>query len=167
MRVQEFVIEMRQGPWRTIRSFFPRHWPDFVIHDMLASNYDKFQRINTAKDLQTLKTYIADVLDWLPVREWKLETRELSYASFDSSTQSKIMARVGQTYKSKVPRDQERFAAQANIIKQTGRPNPEPIVCVQRPRVDGLELIEGWHRTIQNINNFPNGWRQQVWVGYI
>lgn len=167
MRAQEFVSEMRQGPRQLIRDLFPAHWPDFVVNDLLVSSHSKFQRINTAKDLLTAKVWVADVLKWLPVKQWRLETRNLSYASFNGDTQSKILARTGQTYQSRVPRDRERFDAQVQLIKKTGAPNPEPIICVQRPGVDGLELVEGWHRTIQNITNFPNGWRQQVWVGYI
>jgi hypothetical protein len=87
--------------------------------------------------------------------------------AFDSMTQRKILAREGGLLNPmKVPRDAERHATQAQRIQQTGTPSQEPIIAIQRAGVDGLELVEGWHRTIQNIRAFPNGYRGRVWIGY-
>jgi len=156
---EDTINEIQGGLWRLMRSMVPRHWPDYVVKDLLY-NID----LDPKKKIELVKFTLKD----LPVRQWKLETRNLGFHSFDSETQRKILAREGGTLNPyAVPRDAERHQAQASIISRTGSPNQEPIIVVQRPGVDGLELLEGWHRTIQNIRAFPHGYRARAWVGYL
>jgi hypothetical protein len=92
---------------------------------------------------------------------------DLTLESFTEATQQKILARQGGSRNPmNVPRDAERHAVQAQKIQQTGAVSQEPIITVQRPEVQGLELVEGWHRTIQNLKAFPNGYKGRVWIGY-
>lgn len=161
MRAKEFLSELQAGAWRTIRAMVPRHWPDYVVKDWI------YTRLSAESHIPDKKEFVKWILKEYPVRQWRLEPRELGYHSFDSATQKKLLDRMNQTIQHfTVPRDDERHEIQANLIKQTGQANQEPIIVVQRPGVDGVELLEGWHRTIQNIKAFPNGWRGQVWVGY-
>jgi hypothetical protein len=159
MRAQEFLLEYQQGLVKVLQGWFP-DWPDYVIRDML---YPAVKGLNQDE----IEDYAMDVAENYPVNTWRLQTLNLGFHSFDSETQRKILAREGGTRNPMaVPRDAERHNVQAQQIQQTGAPSQEPIIVIQRPGVDGLELVEGWHRTIQNLRAFPNGYRARAWVGY-
>jgi hypothetical protein len=114
-----------------------------------------------------MEAYFLDIADEYPVYNWELRTLNLRLDSFDENTQAKIQERKGGSQNPmKVHRDAERHATQAQQIQKTGVASPEPIIVIQRPDVRGLELVEGWHRTIQNIVAFPNGYRGRAWIGY-
>jgi hypothetical protein len=153
------ITETRQGYLKYIQSWFP-DWPDYVIRDWLYSG---------AKGLEPseMEAYFLDIADEYPVYRWELRTLNLRLDSFDENTQAKILERQGGSQNPmKVHRDAERHATQAQQIQKTGVASPEPIIVIQRPDVRGLELVEGWHRTIQNIVAFPNGYRGRAWIGY-
>jgi len=42
--------------------------------------------------------------------------------------------------------------------------NPEPIIVAKLS--NGYDLIEGWHRTIQHLQAYPEGYTASAWVGY-
>lgn len=166
MRAIEFtesiINEYRGGSWREIRKWVPQHWPDYVVKDWL------YNRISDKIGLDDKKSYIEFILSTYPVKQWKLETRKFGIHSFEEFTQRKILMRAGGTTNvDKVPRDKERHEIQQQRIQRTGEASQEPIICLQRPGVDGLELIEGWHRTVQNIKAFPDGYTGRAWIGYI
>jgi hypothetical protein len=60
-----------------------------------------------------------------------------------------------------VPRDAERHAQQSQMIQQKGV-NAEPIIVAKLS--NGYDLIEGWHRTIQHLKAFPQGYTGPAWV---
>jgi hypothetical protein len=62
-----------------------------------------------------------------------------------------------------VPRDAERHAHQLKMIQQKGV-SEEPIIVAKLS--NGYDLIEGWHRTIQHLKEFPQGYTAPAWVGY-
>lgn len=159
MRAQEFLVEYRQSLLQYIQGWFP-DWPDYVVRDWLYP---------AVKDLSQseIEGFAQDIAEEYPVYEWQLETMDLTLESFTEATQQKILARQGgSSNPMNVPRDAERHAVQAQKIQQTGAVSQEPIITVQRPEVQGLELVEGWHRTIQNLKAFPNGYKGRVWIGY-
>ena len=159
MRAQEFLVEYRQSLLQYIQGWFP-DWPDYVVRDWLYP---------AVKDLSQseIEDFAQDIAEEYPVYEWQLETMDLTLESFTEATQQKILARQGGSRNPmNVPRDAERHAVQAQKIQQTGAVSQEPIITVQRPEVQGLELVEGWHRTIQNLKAFPNGYKGRVWIGY-
>ena len=41
----------------------------------------------------------------------------------------------------------------------------EPIILFKRRY--GYELVEGWHRTMQNLKAYPQGYKGLAWVGYL
>jgi hypothetical protein len=62
-----------------------------------------------------------------------------------------------------VPNDIERHNTQKELILKQGLPK-EPILLVKIN--DKYELLEGWHRTIQLLNMFPEGYvYPNVYVG--
>lgn len=162
MRATEFVTEYQKKVWRPIRSMVPAHWPDYVVKDWL------YTKMSDQTQMADKEQFVKWVLEKYPVRQWRLESRDFGYHSFNSETQKRLLDRMGQTIQHfTVPRDDERHEIQANLIRQTGQANQEPVIVIQRPGVNGVELVEGWHRTIQNLKAFPNGWQGRAWVGYI
>lgn len=158
MRAQE-LFEYRRAYYQYVKSWFP-DWPDYVIQDWL---YPGAKGLSQSE----LESYFIDLADAYPVYRWELKILNLTLDSFDANTQAKILARKGGSQNPmNVPRDADRHATQAQKIQQTGAPSQEPIIVMQRPGVKGLELVEGWHRTIQNIKAFPNGYRGRAWIGY-
>lgn len=162
MRAKEFLSELQAGAWRAIRAMVPRHWPDYVVKDWL------YTRMSAETQITDKRKFVEWVLEKYPVRQWRLETLDLGYHSFDAHTQKLITLRAtrsGGAEHLMVPRDDERHQTQAELIKQRGQASQEPIIVIARK--DGYELLEGWHRTVQNAKAFPNGWRGKAWVGYL
>ena len=159
MRADEFLIEYRRSLVQYIQSWFP-DWPDYVIRDWL---YPAVKGLSQSE----IEDFANDIAEEYPVHHWELRALNLKLSSFDAPTQRRIMARHGGSKNPfDIPRDAERHATQAQQIQQTGEPSAEPIIVIQRPGVRGLELMEGWHRTIQNLKAFPDGYRGQAWIGY-
>ena len=158
MRASEFIIEYRRSLIQYIQSWFP-DWPDYVVRDWLYP---------AVKDLSQseIEGFATDIAEEYPVHSWELRTLNLRLESFTQGTQQRILSRQGgASNPMKVPRDSERHAVQAQQIAKTGSVSQEPIIVIQRPDVEGLELVEGWHRTIQNLKAFPDGYRGRAWVG--
>jgi hypothetical protein len=61
-----------------------------------------------------------------------------------------------------VPRDTERHATQAQLIKQQGGVRKEPVIMIKTSQ--GYNLLEGWHRTIQHFNLYPDGYVGPAWI---
>jgi hypothetical protein len=100
-----------------------------------------------------------------PVEDWRLETFDITLDIFTPKTQELIRKREGGSKNPLgVPRDTERHAAQAAMIQQKGV-SKEPIIVFKTPQ--GYDLVEGWHRTIQNLQAYPTGYRGPAWVGYL
>jgi hypothetical protein len=159
MRADEFLIEYRRSLLQYIQGWFP-DWPDYVIRDWLYPS---------VKDLSQseIEGFATDIAEEYPVHSWKLQTLDLRLESFTQETQQRILSREGgASNPMKVPRDSERHAVQAQKIKHTGAVSSEPIIVIQRAGVKGLELVEGWHRTIQNLKAFPDGYHGRAWIGY-
>jgi hypothetical protein len=62
-----------------------------------------------------------------------------------------------------VPKDAERHAQQLKMIQQQGV-RTEPIIVAKLN--NGYDLIEGWHRTIQHLQQYPEGYTGPAWVAY-
>jgi hypothetical protein len=153
------VTETRRGYLEYLQNRLP-DWPDYVIRDWV---YPAAKGLNQS-EMEALFDGIAK--DY-PVRRWELKTLDLDLNSFDLSTRNMILAREGGARDPMgVPRDAERHATQAQKIQQAGAPSQEPIIVIRRSGVDELELVEGWHRTIQNLRAFPKGYRARAWIGY-
>ena len=43
-------------------------------------------------------------------------------------------------------------------------PSKEPIILINNG--NQYELLEGWHRTIQSLEMWPEGYEQIAWIGY-
>ena len=159
MRIKELLVEYQGGAWRLIRDMVPKHWPDYVVKDWL------YGKIPDSMELEDKKYHIQHLLQEYPVRQWRLEKLPITLDIFTSATQQQIRKREGGSKNpNQVPRDAERHAAQAAKIQQQGV-SGEPIIVIKMP--DGYALVEGWHRTIQNLQVYPQGYTGPAWVGYL
>ena len=147
--VKEKVVEVRQGMMNYIKQQLPQT-PDYILRDLVYP---------ASKDGRT------DLIDHIKNYDWKLvKDMRVTMDMFDADTQRKLNDRKGGSQNPLgVPRDAERHDTQKQLIMQRGLPT-EPIIMT----INGnkYELWEGWHRTIQLLQMFPQGFKYpQVYVG--
>ena len=83
----------------------------------------------------------------------------------DAETIKKLKEREGGSKNPyQVQNDEERHKKQLELIKKQGLPK-EPIILFKSG--SKYELVEGWHRTIQNFVAHPEGYVGPAWVGYL
>ena len=156
MRARDFVVEVRAGMMQYLKQQFPT-WPDYVVNDLLYKN------IKGMTNQQEIEEWLLGIKKDYGQLRWQLQQLPIKLDIFDADTQSKIKQRAGGAQNPHgVPNDAERHATQATMIKQQGV-SKEPIIVIKTPQ--GYELLEGWHRTIQHLQAFPNGYRGPAWVG--
>jgi hypothetical protein len=150
MRLNELLNEKRsQAVMQYLSGLFP-NMPEYVLRDLVYKNYKN--------DLKGAKEMVPN----FGKLQWSKETLTITTDIFDEFTRKKLAARDGGSANpDQVPNDAERHDTQQKLI-QTG-PAKEPIIL--RASTDGYELIEGWHRTIQSLQQWPDGYKQTAWVG--
>lgn len=164
------IVELRKGVFRWYKERLPG-WPEYVIKDMLYVRIPSDNRNASGEvdwRIQHLSTRYgyndpADI-------KWRLETISVTLDAFEPNTRETLEGRLGKHGKEKekelsggIPKDAERHQTQASLASDRGAPSPEPILAVRLP--DGsLELLEGWHRTIQSLTKWPEGYKQRAYV---
>ena len=123
--------------------------PKYVYQDFLYANY--------GDDIPT------EIESEFGNLNWECKTLTITLEIFDRFTQNRLKERKGgELNPYDVPNDAERHETQRKLLENG--PSKEPIiVCLKS---DGYELIEGWHRTIQSMVKWPEGYEQIAWVGY-
>lgn len=156
MRANEFITEERKGLYNYYKQQFPT-WPDYVVRDFAVKN------AKTMKTADQHKEWIAMAKKEFDNYTWQLhKDLPLSLDRFDANTQRKIADRQGgQANPYRVHNDAERHELQKQMIQQRGV-SPEPIILRSTP--GGYDAIEGWHRTIQHLNAYPQGYKGPAWV---
>jgi hypothetical protein len=152
-----YLNEHRKGLYNFIKNKFPT-WPEYVLKDFL---YSQAKHIQNQEELK----------DWLDRNQrdfgqvkWRLEKLPITIDIFTPKTQRMIKQREGGSSNPfQVPRDAERHAQQLKMIQQQGV-RTEPIIVAKLN--NGYDLIEGWHRTIQHLQQFPEGYTGPAWVAY-
>lgn len=150
------IIERREGLLDYLKQQFP-NWPNYVVKDFLYAN---------AKNLSSREEiiqWIADIKKEMGHISWQLEKIPLTLDAFTPETQNRLLKRKGGTANPfSVPNDSQRHQIQAQLISQKGV-SSEPIIVIKTNA--GYDLIEGWHRTIQHLRLYPNGFKGIAWVG--
>ena len=168
MRATEFIVEglaegslneYRDQLWTWVQSKFPRtQWPEYVQRDFL---YAKAKGNKNQKDLED---FLDEIQRDFGNCKWKLTNIPITLDIFTPKTQRMIQSREGGSSNPfQVPKDAERHAQQSQMIQQKGV-SAEPIIVAKLS--NGYDLIEGWHRTIQHLKEFPQGYTAPAWVGY-
>jgi hypothetical protein len=168
MRATEFIVEgvtegklneIRDQLWTWVQSKFPRtQWPEYVQRDFL------YQQAKGIRNQAELDDFLKRNRNDFGKVQWRLEKLPITMDIFTPKTQRMILSREGGSSNPfQVPRDAERHSQQLKMIQQKGV-SEEPIIVAKLS--NGYDLIEGWHRTIQHLKEFPQGYTAPAWVGY-
>ena len=142
----------------TTLQYFQKQMPDvpeYIVRDLVYKSYK-----NDPKGAYRL-------IDFVNQREWKLVTLPITTKGFpwDNRTQALLQSRAGgKSPGFRIPNDDARHEQQKKML--AAGPSQEPIIVAQT-LLGKLELIEGWHRTIQSLELWPEGYEQPAWVGFI
>ena len=149
--------EYRDQLWTWVQSKFPRtQWPEYVQRDFL---YAKAKGNKNQKDLED---FLDEIQRDFGNCKWTLTKIPITLDIFTPKTQRMIQSREGGSSNPfQVPKDAERHALQSQMIQQKGV-SAEPIIVAKL--ANGYDLIEGWHRTIQHLKAFPQGYTGPAWV---
>lgn len=158
--VGESLHEARKPIMDILRRELPG-WPDYVIKDML------YIKISTPGDLESKLAHVRSLAK--EVKSWKLHRGMfLTFDMLDSETQHRM--KVKREFGRKVPTDwplsqeKERNVNAERIVKAKDMGNLPPIIMVKNS--GGLDLWEGWHRTMAAFRLFPRGFKVNAWIGY-
>lgn len=114
--------------------------PDYVLKEVYNGSKDKMGRLPQFESM--LKEFNQ--------RKWKLETIDLSWSNLNGITKNNMRRRkLGLLNPDGVPEDAERLERQVKTQSGTGK--NEPMIFLQTQ--GGLELIEGFHRTMAILLN--------------
>jgi len=161
------ITELRDGVFNLIKSkteeIDGEPWPDYIIKDML---YGTFKNDSHHRSVEFLEEIIEGIVNDYPNRKWELDTIEIKMSIFDEFTKKQLKERKPKDGVSanpnKVPKDKERHYKQKELIQAKG-PSKEPIILIKTHN-GKYNLLEGWHRTIQTLDTFPNGYEQNAWI---
>ena len=155
MRAQEFVIEARNSLFAFVKQQFPT-WPDYVLKDFL------YAQAKGIRDQAELDDFLKRNKQDFGNCTWTLTKLPIKFDIFTPKTRRMLASREGGSSNPfQVPRDAERHAQQSQMIQQKGV-SAEPIIVAKLS--NGYDLIEGWHRTIQHLKAFPQGYTGPAWV---
>jgi hypothetical protein len=155
--VAEGVTEARNSLFAFVKQQFPT-WPDYVLKDFL------YAQAKGIRNQAELDDFLKRNRNDFGKVQWRLEKLPITMDIFTPKTQREIASREGgSSNPMQVPRDAERHALQSQMIQQKGV-SAEPIIVAKLS--NGYDLIEGWHRTIQHLKEFPQGYTAPAWVGY-
>jgi hypothetical protein len=158
MRAQEFLVELRDRMYEYLKSVLPT-WPDYVLKDWIYQGFGRYNE-NPKRRLLTMLNDEGLSRD----TQWQLvPNMQFTMDMFNPGTQKLLIDRKGGTANPMgVPRDTERHATQAQLIKQQGGVRKEPVIMIKTSQ--GYNLLEGWHRTIQHFNLYPDGYVGPAWI---
>ena len=156
MRARDFITEVPQGVMNILRDELPG-WPDYVIKDMV------YNKIKSPGDLEMKLDHVRELAQ--EAESWRLVQRmPLTFNMLDPDTQNRMKQRkFGDLNPFKIPRDRERFEHALELVKTKGMENLPPVIFRQTP--NGLELWEGWHRTMAAFRLHPKMFRVNAWIG--
>jgi len=153
--VAEGLTETRNSLFAFVKQQFPT-WPDYVLKDFL------YPQAKGIRDQDELDDFLKRNKQDFGNCKWTLTKLPITFDIFTPKTQRMLASREGGSSNPfQVPRDAERHAQQLKMIQQTGV-SAEPIIVAKLP--NGYDLIEGWHRTIQHLQVYPNGYTAPAWV---
>ena len=153
--VAEGLSEARNSLFTFVKQQFPT-WPDYVLKDFL------YQQAKGIRDQAELDDFLKRNKQDFGNCKWTLTKLPITFDIFTPKTQRMLASREGGSSNPfQVPRDAERHAQQSQMIQQKGV-SAEPIIVAKLS--NGYDLIEGWHRTIQHLKAFPQGYTGPAWV---
>ena len=158
MRANEIITEVQRGVMDILRDELPG-WPDYVLKDMVIA------KIRTPDDLMMKLEHVRELATMAD--QWRLVQRmPLTFDMLDPTTRyrMKIKRDFGNKNPFMIPNDRERFEQALELVKAKGMENLPPIIMLKTAK--GLELWEGWHRTMAAFRLHPEGFLVNAWIGY-
>ena len=153
--VAEGLSEARNSLFAFVKQQFPT-WPDYVLKDFL------YAQAKGIRDQAELDDFLKRNKQDFGNCKWTLTKLPITFDIFTPKTQRMLASREGGSSNPfQVPKDAERHAQQSQMIQQKGV-STEPIIVAKLS--NGYDLIEGWHRTIQHLKAFPQGYTGPAWV---
>lgn len=150
MRATDFITELRGSTLDYFVKQYP-NVPAYVVQDFIYKNY----KDNPASMDDEMGLWLNDL-------KWSKQKLPITLEFFDQDTQRLLKSRMDGLRLEFVKNDDERHATQIKLLKQRGV-SEEPIIVT---KTDGeYELQEGFHRTIQSLLLWPEGYEQNAWVG--
>ena len=139
-------------------------WPEYVLKDWLYAFTKRSyfpEKGETPEHYKNIvKTIIKDFLDYPGKGKWEYRVLDVSIDIFYPSTQESLKKKVEGLIYPDVPKDEERHNTQQSQLDKVGV-SPEPIIVLQRK--EGIELLEGWHRTTSALKKYGT-YKQNAWV---
>ena len=157
MRLKEFVTESRDGVMRLLKSELPT-WPEYVIKDMVYTGLENEK--DMAEKIEHIRQLGAAVSFWKFYSKMPITFDMLSK---DTQYQMRVKRCFGAKNPYRVPNDKARNTLADTIVKNKGMENLPPVIMIKQ--ADGLELWEGWHRTMAAFRLQPEGFRINAWIG--
>lgn len=156
MRARELITEVPQGVMNILRDELPG-WPDYVIKDMV------YKKISSPQDLDMKLDHVRELAQ--EVSSWRLvQNMPLTFNMLDPDTQNRMKLRkFGDANPFKIPNDRERFEHALELVRTKGMENLPPVIF--RQTANGLDLWEGWHRTLAAFRLHPKMFRVNAWIG--
>ena len=156
MRTRELITEVPQGVMNILRDELPG-WPDYVIKDMV------YKKISSPQDLDMKLDHVRELAQ--EVSSWRLvQNMPLTFSMLDPDTQNRMKLRkFGDANPFKIPNDRERFEHALEFVRTKGMENLPPVIF--RQTANGLDLWEGWHRTLAAFRLHPKMFRVNAWIG--
>ena len=170
------INEVQSKMMQYMQSLVPK-WPPYVVSDLLYKGFSPSQKrsTNNPRELAVFLQEMAQSYGYATPQQmqWKLQELTITKDIFDDETLRRMQERgMGQSNPYGVPDDAQRHQGAAARMQQnpnvrvrgySGASGGEPILLV-RWRSGKHELLEGWHRTIQMLLNFPEGYQQQAYL---
>lgn len=150
----------RNGLIQVMQRILPS-WPEYVIKDWIAQPYKKDTDIKNLR-FNILKHVLREGLT--PYTTWLYDDKLVFKTElFTDWTRDKLSAGwIG----SRNPQlldlnDDLRYSTQLRLIKENGISRQPVIVIMTGGK---YHLLEGWHRTVQNLKCFPQGYVGPAWI---
>jgi len=150
----KLFFEVREGLLNYLRSRLS-DVPSYVLYDLYYRSVKNMNRVELEEFLQDHGN-----IKWNLVKDFRIDPK----TTFDDDTLRVLSIRDGgKSNPYDVPKDLERHVGAMERIESKGMPT-EPIILIKSG--DKYELVEGWHRTMQLLNLYPDGYiYPNVYIG--
>ena len=154
MKTFKLFCEVREGLLHYLRSRLPEV-PSYVLYDLYYRSVKGMNHIELDEFLNDNGN-----IKWKLVKNFMIDPK----VTFDDATMHTLKIRDGgKVNPYDIPKDLERHVGAMERIESKGMPT-EPIILIKNG--DKYELVEGWHRTMQLLNLYPDGYiYPNVYIG--
>ena len=166
-RIKEVMgINELRNPWfnyvqSKTKEITGQDWPDYVLKDWLYSFTKKYENGDSPEVYKNIvKSFVESFVEGHGKGNWEYRVLDVSMDIFIPSTQDNLKNKIEGNINKDVPKDEERHNVQQSQLDKEGV-SPEPIIVLQKK--DGIELLEGWHRTTSALKKFET-YKQNAWV---